>query len=255
MIRRKLQAALCLSLSPLLIAQQVFCSSVQQSGQSPDPSQNAASTSNHQAPLDIPKDSKIKLVAGEKVSSETASKGASIKFFVAKDVVIDGNVVVPAGTPAAGTVVEVKRAIQGKKEGHLTIRISEIKLGENSFLPLTLSDPKYRLTPRERAKEHLTNGIEEVGGGILCVAMLPACLGLEVAMGGIRAEKPPGKDAVLPQCYPVDAWVTAKSTIPPADRAANSDTAALPLSDSPAQCNINPTIDWTVSDYTHLEIK
>jgi len=78
MIRHTLQAALCIALSPLLVAQ-------------------------HTRPLSkpvlvsLPKGTQLNLVLLETISSFTARKGQAIRLAVATDLMAGGCVVIPVG--------------------------------------------------------------------------------------------------------------------------------------------------------------
>jgi hypothetical protein len=124
MIRRLLRSALCLCLSPLLLAQQVS----QQAGQTPAaaqaPSPPTSRTTAVPTVLKIPKNTEIHLVALEAVSSATATKGQLVRLAVAQDVVVNGLVLIPRGSLAIGVVTHLHKGVAGKRNG--SIRITPI---------------------------------------------------------------------------------------------------------------------------------
>ena len=124
MIRTTLQSALCLFLSPLLVAQQVAGNTRQE----PPPAQSNQ--------IRLPKGTWIPLVLLDPISSATARKGDTIRFAVARDIDAQGTVVIRRGTAASGIVTKVRKAVQGKRDGYVLFDLVNVKL-TNGALPLT----------------------------------------------------------------------------------------------------------------------
>jgi hypothetical protein len=125
MVRFLLQSVLCVTLCPLLVAQQATTGSQQQPV--PQPHHPAAATTPAQPQtIRIPKDTEIELVALEPVSSATATKGQLVRLAVAKDLMVNGLAVIPRGALATGSVTGLHKAAPGKKDG--SIRVSRITL-------------------------------------------------------------------------------------------------------------------------------
>lgn len=128
-MRTTLQSALCLSLSPLLVAQQVGTNTAQ------EPRENhPASTPSAQ--IEIPKGTWIPLVLLDPISSATARKGEIIKFAVARDIVAHGTVLIRRGTPASGIITKVRKAIEDKEDGYFVFDLVGVNL-QNGVLPVT----------------------------------------------------------------------------------------------------------------------
>lgn len=226
MTRKLLQSALCLFLSPLLLAQQ-----------------NASPR--------VPEDTKIELLALDSLSSNSAIAGTAVRFAVAKDVVVNGVIVFRAGAPVTGTVTKVVRSVAGKRDGFLGIRVREISLQGGLSLRLIWSDPQLRQTRKERFNGAAVNTLESLGG----VALLPLELPMAIAMSAGGDGKPSGKDAILPRCWQVDYWVAAPSTLDLAVLAKAADqTMALPQDECVSSAE-KLQIDWSASDLYHLSVE
>ena len=61
------------------------------------------------ADITVPKDTDIKLVFDQSLSSKTAKVGDSVKMHVAEDLVMDGKTVVKAGTPVSAAISKVEK--------------------------------------------------------------------------------------------------------------------------------------------------
>jgi hypothetical protein len=226
MIRELLPSALCICLSPLLVAQQA-------------------------ANVNIPKDTKIELVSLERVSSQNAIRGATVRFAVARDVAIGGVLLLPAGTPVSGIVTKVDRGVAGKRAGSLRVRIREIAVAENSHIRLTNSDPKYRQSRSDRLKEGSINTLETIGA----VALLPLLLPMAIGMSSGGDSKPDGRDAVLPRCWSAEYWVAVSSPVEISPTLKTSGPASAAAQDGCVTGQEKPVIDWTVSSWEVLAIE
>ena len=72
----------------------------------------------------------------EEVSSKTKNMNESVSMQVARDVVIDGKVVIKAGTPATGTVSWAEKAGMIGKEGKIQITADSTKSVDGQRVPL-----------------------------------------------------------------------------------------------------------------------
>ena len=226
MIHRFLPSALCIFLSPLLAAQQG-------------------------ASVNIPKDTKIKLVSLERVSSKTAVRGTSVSFAIAEDVSIGGVLLLPAGTPVSGIVTKVVRGVAGKRPGFLRIRIREIAVAGNSPIRLTNSDPQYRQSRSDRFKEGSINTLETIGA----VVLLPVELPIAIGMSAGDNSKPAGNDAVLPRCWSAEYWVTVSSPVEISSALKTGGPGNSTAQDSCVTGQEKPVIDWSASDWQVLEVE
>lgn len=73
----------------------------------------------------------------ETVSSKTTVSGNTVDFKVVTDVIVDGNVVIPAGTIAKGQASNVSRASAIGKGGEITVGINNINALDGTLVPLS----------------------------------------------------------------------------------------------------------------------
>jgi hypothetical protein len=124
MIRKLIQAAFCLVLSPLLIALPVAAETRPQVAE--PAASEVAGTQALPASLDFVRGKKIQLVAQVPLSIEMARAGAPFQFVVDKDVAVDGVTVIHAGTPVIGVIAKVNRgSYERGRDGYLDLRLSE----------------------------------------------------------------------------------------------------------------------------------
>lgn len=77
------------------------------------------------------------LATVETVSSKTTVSGNTIDFKVVTDVIVDGNVVIPAGTIAKGQASNVSKASAIGKGGEITVGINNINALDGTLVPLS----------------------------------------------------------------------------------------------------------------------
>jgi hypothetical protein len=212
MIRKTVQAAICLCLSPLLAAQEANIPTLQEEPRAATPHPKGSRPA---ASIKIPRDTKISLIALENVSSETATAGSTVRFAVGEDVIIGGKPVLRAGTPVIGIVTKSIRGVAGQRNGLLRIRVNEIRIGKSVLLRLTRSDPEERARPGNIA-------LATVGLPLLAVGWVvaqPINLVLIASDHSHRepAPKPAGDQAVLPMCFEADYWIAAAENARPSD--------------------------------------
>jgi len=78
----------------------------------------------------------VDLALLDPVSSATAVKGQPVKFVVAKDVIAEGLVVIPTGTPATGIVRAVRKGAKGKHNGYVVLQPQTVALADGTMLTL-----------------------------------------------------------------------------------------------------------------------
>jgi hypothetical protein len=121
---------LCLALCVTASAQQ----SPEQSGGALNRSDAAPAAQT--SPLLLPKGTPVEFFLLEGLSSATAKKGQIVRLAVAKDVSVDGVVVIPKGTPTEGKVATVHKGIPGKRVGEIDVRATGVPLGNGQRLRL-----------------------------------------------------------------------------------------------------------------------
>lgn len=210
MLRTRLQSALCLLLTPLLVAQQVttpHVTTAEQQIRIQPPS--AAGIPD----VVIPKGTRIEVVSLQNVSSLTAQKNAPVQFAVASNLEVAGVTVLYAGTSVEGRVAKVRRGIPHKRWGMLRIDIRSITINPHARLRLRSSDP-----------EHSESMIDELA---MCFLAAPYwCLPMIVL--SLRSEKPgdSGAQKVSSACSRSVVWTASNFTISAQEVAESK--AALP---------------------------
>jgi hypothetical protein len=190
MIGKLFQSALCIWLSPLLVAQQTV----------PD----VATTASVSGPAVLPKEKPVLLLLLEPVSSATAVKGQSVRMVVGADVKTgDGVVVIPKGTTAVGTVDWVRKAVPGKKDGDISIKPIKLDLPNSAQIVLRID-----------------RGHECDALGTALLPLLPFALAVElVTMPFHKKQHEVGKDMVLEVCSEQPMELSRKAVKQPSGNA------------------------------------
>ena len=111
-------------------------------------------------------DSVIGLVADTPVSSERARVEDRVEARVTRDVRVGDTVVIPAGSRALGTVVQVERGGKFKQTARLGIRFNTLVLADGTRLPI-ITQPFYRDGAAPGNESAAKVGGLSVGGAIL----------------------------------------------------------------------------------------
>ena len=108
----------------MLVAQQAI---------SNDPGKNTPAKA---ATVTLRKGTVVALAVIDPVSSATAQKGQTARLALAEDVIVNGIVVIRRGAPAVGVVESVSKAIPGKHDGDLQIKLVSLTPPDTSGAPL-----------------------------------------------------------------------------------------------------------------------
>ncbi len=108
MIRSLLQAVVCITLCPLLAAQQVPAEAQPQAAQLAAPATTAA-TPAQPAPIALPNDTNVEPTVPDPEPAATAVHASSSPYAVGQEVADGGPATVHAGMPASGTTAKTKR--------------------------------------------------------------------------------------------------------------------------------------------------
>lgn len=107
-------------------------------------------------PVRVMPGTEVQLVLEESLSSQTATKGQKFSLAVEQDVLVQGRVVIPKGSPASGLVVRAEPNGTFGKPGLLQLRIQSLTL-EGRRIPLFYSS--------------LAQGKERDGSAVLLTAL------------------------------------------------------------------------------------
>jgi hypothetical protein len=195
-------------------------------------------------PVTLRKWTEINLVLLEPVSSATAVKGQQVKFAVAKDVVVDGLVVIPRGAQATGVVAKTQSAIKGKRDGYVVLETRKVALGNGSWM--NLRDAR---SGGSSCDDFCIGGDDAVALIFLSPFILAGVLLVSPFwIAALLTSKPPqieGKDNVLQPCWNYTRYTSNDLTIPanaaqagqPASIADQEQLKACPLPNRPAVAN------------------
>jgi len=110
----------------------------------------------------------IRLV--DTVDSETATQGQTFHATLDSPLAVDGNVVIPAGYPVEGHVVQVQSAGKFAGQSLLVLQLDRIKAGDNYY---NIQTDQYKRQGSSRGK----NTAEKVGAGAGIGALIGALAG------------------------------------------------------------------------------
>jgi hypothetical protein len=120
--------------------------------------------------ITVPSGTTLPVRVTQTLDSATTQEGTSFSGVIASDILIDGLVALPAGTPVSGRVDAVQEAAHYKGQALLTVSLASVnRKGEH--IPVT-TDP-YTVTGKARG----ANTAEKVGGGAAVGAILGGIFG------------------------------------------------------------------------------
>lgn len=120
--------------------------------------------------INVPAGIGIPVRINQTLDSGTTQEGATFSGVVSSNVVVDGDVVIPAGSSVSGTVLEVHEAAHYKGSSSLSVAITSIRRrGER----MQISSEPYTLEGKGRGK----NTAAKVGGGAAVGAILGGIFG------------------------------------------------------------------------------
>jgi hypothetical protein len=154
MIRKLLPSALCIFLSPLLVAQQIT-QPLESRSFAPTGSDNSAIPAPSSSDLGkITNATEINIVTLDPISSKTTKAGSKIRFRVLQDLTVQNLPIIRAGTLLTGTVTRV--TIASKKhhrDGQIRIRLDNLITGSGQVVRLTGVSPEDLLARKENRKD------------------------------------------------------------------------------------------------------
>ena len=112
------------------------------------------------------------------LSSKTVVSGNTVDFKVVSDVIVDGHIVIPAGTIAKGQVSNVSKASALGKGGELSVGINTINAIDGTMIPLSGANIS-------------ATGNSKVGLAVIC----GLCTMVGFLIPGDQAELPAGSQA------------------------------------------------------------
>jgi len=108
--------------------------------------------------VELPTDSLVRIRMLDTIDSKNWKEGDRFPYEVAQDVIVDGEVAIPAGTKGAGVITEARHAGSFGKSGKIEMSFGALPVGGTN-VDLVLSD-KAR---QGNEKEHLAAGASLAG--------------------------------------------------------------------------------------------
>jgi hypothetical protein len=138
----------------------------------------------------------------EAVSTATANEGQQVRLVVANDVVANGVIVIPKGTPATGKVTDLRKAVAGTRDGNLRIQP----------VSLTLKDGQ-----QVKLREYPPDACEPDGPCWLLKALaMPFYPLFLIREAAERRDHPEtGKELIEKECSPEWGFLAAKLSVQP----------------------------------------
>ena len=116
------------------------------------------------APIVVPRGTAIEVVLDQSLSSKTSTEGESFSATVVDPVVVDGQVVIPKGAHARGTVTSVKAAGRFKGASELGLALRHIEINGQRY-EIAASTPQLSKKGKGKRTGALVGG--GAGGGAL----------------------------------------------------------------------------------------
>jgi len=188
--------------SPLIVAQQI--------GASPLSASSSTDRSASHSP-EMPPGTTVTLVSLEEISSATLSEGLKVRFGVSRDVVVNGNVTLPAGTPIDAVVTRVRRASkEHHRNGSVGLRLHDIDAG-GYRIRLTMNDDFAPDNIKHR-RSKLKDIVEMGGETVVVTALAPIVIPMGIAMT-TSDKKRIGEDLVLKPCFHAEVYVRSAKRV------------------------------------------
>jgi hypothetical protein len=118
----------------------------------------------------IPAGTRVTIRTGSEISSGTAQAGQTFEGSLARNLVVNGKTVAPAGSTVRGKVTLAKSSGRLHAPGQLSIRLTSIQANGHS-IPVTSS--AYRVTGKSHTKSNAT----KIGGGAAAGVIIGALAG------------------------------------------------------------------------------
>lgn len=159
MIRSFLQSALCLCLSPLLVAQQTAQSA-------------AGPTAPAQIHIDVTGDASVRFLTPRPDWLGTVETGDLVRFAVAEDVTSGDAVLLHAGVPVDGVIAQVKRSSRfHHRDGQIFINVTEMVSGKMTEVVVRCSNPADPYVERSSPRGSISVRPYIVGVALLGLAL------------------------------------------------------------------------------------
>ncbi len=162
----------------------------------------------------IPAGTRVTIRTGSEISSGTAQAGQTFEGSLARNLVVGGKTIAPAGSTVHGKVTLAKSSGRLHAPGQLSIRLTSIQTNGHS---IRVTSSAYRVTGKSHTKSNAT----KIGGGAAAGAIIGALAGggkgaaigtVAGAGAGTGVAAATGKqEAVIPAEYAVTFVVASRA--------------------------------------------
>ena len=118
----------------------------------------------------IPAGTHLTARMGQELKSGKAETGQHFSATLARDLVVDGKTIAPAGTAARGKVTYAKSSGRLHDPGQLSIRLTSLQINGKT---VALSTSKYHV----QGKSHTKSNVTKIGGGTAAGALIGGLAG------------------------------------------------------------------------------
>lgn len=159
MIRSFLQSALCICLSPLLVAQQTAQSA-------------AGPTAPAQIHIDLTGDASVRFVTPQQYSLAQIETGDVVQFVAGEDITSGDAVLLHAGVPVSGVVAQVKHSSRiHHRDGQIFINVTEMVSGKMTEVVVRCTNPADPYMERSSQRGSISVRPYIVGVALLGLAL------------------------------------------------------------------------------------
>jgi hypothetical protein len=98
----------------------------------------------------VPRGTGVEVELLQDVSSKTLQVGQAIPFKLVRPIEVEGETLLPAGTPAIGVVETVQNGGHWGKSGALDLRLQPLKLADGALIHVDFPRPQKKSETREK---------------------------------------------------------------------------------------------------------
>ncbi len=138
----------------------------------------------------VPAGTKIPLRVASMISSHDAHTGQTFTFYVDKDVVVGGAVVIPRCAAGSGTITLAGRHGINGHEGNLRLRFDTVNALDGSTVTLTSDEQAFNGSQRKAMAFFLSRWINGDDVEVKPDQVLTATVGKEATLGSARVPAP-----------------------------------------------------------------
>ena len=156
----------------------------------------------------VPANTMFEAVSMSAISSETASVGDSVSFYLGSDFYYGKNLIASAGSRVNGTIIKAKKGSWGNRNGQIQIRFTNIVTPSGQMIPISASlqtlDGSGILkagTAKDVTKEYAKDATVGAAAGAVLGTAMGALSGGSVGRGAVYGTAVGGGMALLQNAF------------------------------------------------------